>query len=233
MWFRDVLITQKAFFHREKKRITNQLKNLPKGRLIKKKSRNKVYYYLETMGTRKSLFHEPKLRDQHLLRGVLEGQLHAIDRNLIILEKAIKSYRPIVETDTMWMSIEAQQNTYHEENKVHIYQGIAYRSKSEMLIAMALTSYGIEFKYESKMNVNGRYIYPDFIIKRPKDGKIFIWEHFGRMDLEDYRRKSFNKLEDYHYQGFDLWDNFIVSFDQGAGSINMDYIDKIIKLYLL
>lgn len=233
MWFRDVLVAQKELLTREKNRISKEIKGLPKGRIIKKKSRGKIYYYLETMGKRRSLFKEPKLRDQYLLRGSLQTQLDAIDRNIIILERAIKSYQPIVELTTMWASIEAQQNGYHAENRVHVYRGVAYRSKSEMLIAMALTSHGIEFKYEAKMEVNGRYIYPDFIIKRPKDGKIFIWEHFGRMDLEDYRRKSFNKLEDYHYQGFDLWNNFIVSFDQGAGSINMDYIDKIIKLYLL
>ena len=233
MWFRDVLVTQREFLLREKQRIVKELKRIPKGKLIKRKSRNKTYYYLEDMGKRKSLFKEPELRDQMLLGEILRTQLNAIDRNVILLERAIRTYRPLVQLNTIWSSIESQQNSYHAENRVHVYRGVAYRSKSEMLIAMALTSYGIEFKYEGKMEVGGRYIYPDFIIKRPIDGKIFIWEHFGRMDLEDYRRKSFNKLEDYHYQGFDLWINFIISFDQGAGSINMDYIDKIIKLNLL
>lgn len=233
MWFRDVLIAQLKFLEREKERIQSQIRVLPKGTLVKKKAKGKNYFYIKKGKQLLSLRKEDKLKNEYLFRDNLKQQLVTIDRNIPLLQRAIKNYQPLVELTTMWASIEAQQNGYHAENRVHVYRGVAYRSKSEMLIAMALTSYGIEFKYETKMEINGRHIYPDFIIKRPKDGKIFIWEHFGRMDLEDYRRKSFNKLEDYHYEGFDLWDNFIVSFDQGAGSINMDYIDKIIKLYLL
>lgn len=233
MWFRDVLIAQKEFLTREKSRIAQQLKDLPKGRLIKKKSRGKDYYYLETKGKRTSLFKNPKLRDKYLLRGSLQTQLYTIDKNITVLERAIKSYHPLVELTTMWATIEAQQNNYKEEHKVHVYRGVSYRSKSEMLIATILTSYGIEFKYESKMYVNGRYIYPDFVIKRPKDGKIFIWEHFGKMQEDDYRRKNINRIEEFHQVGYYLWDNFIASFDLGKNSINMDYIDKIIKLYLL
>jgi len=233
MWFRDVLIAQLRFLEREKERIQSQIRILPKGTLVKKKAKGKNYFYIKKGKQLLSLRKEDKLKNEYLFRDNLKQQLATIDRNIPLLQRAIKSYHPLVELTTMWASIEAQQNGYHAENRIHVYRGVAYRSKSEMLIAMALTSYGIEFKYEAKMEINGRYIYPDFVIKRPKDGKIFIWEHFGRMDLEDYRRKSFHKLEDYHYQGFDLWDNFIASFDQGAGAINMDYIDKIIKLYLL
>lgn len=233
MWFKDSLVAQCAYLEREKKRICNQLRVLPKEKLVKKTAHGKDYYYFESNGKRVSLQGKPKILSEYIFRDNLRKELEAINQNIPILNRIIKKYRPLIQNDTTWSSIEAQQNSYHAENRVHVYRGVAYRSKSEMLIAMALTSHGVEFKYEAKMEVNGRYIYPDFIIKRPKDGKIFIWEHFGRMDLEDYRRKSFNKLEDYHYQGFDLWNNFIVSFDQGAGSINMDYIDKIIKLYLL
>lgn len=233
MWFRDALIAQLNFLEREKERIQNQIRVLPKGTIVKKKAKGKSYFYLKKGKKLVSLRKDDNLKNEYLFRDNLKQQLVTIDRNIPLLQRAIKSYHPLVELNTLWSSIESQQNSYHAENRVHVYRGVAYRSKSEMLIAMALTSYGIEFKYEGKMEVGGRYIYPDFIIKRPKDGKIFIWEHFGRMDLEDYRRKSFNKLEDYHYQGFDLWNNFIISFDQGAGSINMDYIDKIIKLYLL
>lgn len=233
MWFRDVLVAQKEFLLREKIRLAKELKDLPKGKLIKKKSRNKNYYYLENRGKRKSLFKEPKLRDQLLLGESLQSQLCAIDRNILILESAMKSYRPLVELSTIWINLEAQQNTFHDEQRVHVWHGIRFASKSEMLIAMALTSYGIEFKYESKMYVNGRYIYPDFVIKRPKDGKIFIWEHFGKMQEDDYRYKNINRIEEYHQAGYYLWDNMIASFDLGKNSINMDYIDKIIKLYLL
>ena len=101
------------------------------------------------------------------------------------------------------------------------------------MIAAMLTSYEIEFKYEVKLNLHGFNIYPDFYIKRPKDGKIFIWEHFGLVADETYLNKTFNKLNNYHRGGYDLWDNLIVSFDQEDGSLNIDTIDKIIHLFLL
>lgn len=233
MWFRDVLIAQLNYFEREKERIQNQIRVLPKGTLIKKTAKGKIYFYLKKGKKLLSLRKEEKLKNDYLFRDNLQQQLTAIDRNIPLLQRVIKNYHPLVELNTLWMSIEAQQNGYHAENRVHIYRGVVYRSKSEMLIAMALTSYGIEFKYESKMYVNGRYIYPDFVIKRPKDGKIFIWEHFGKMEEDEYRHKNINRIEGYHQAGYYLWDNLIASFDLGKNSINMDYIDKIIKLYLL
>lgn len=54
MWFRDVLVAQKELLTREKNRISKEIKGLPKGRIIKKKSRGKIYYYLETVGKRRS-----------------------------------------------------------------------------------------------------------------------------------------------------------------------------------
>ena len=172
MWFRDVLIAQLKFLEREKERIQSQIRVLPKGTLVKKKAKGKNYFYIKKGKQLLSLRNEDKLKNEYLFRDNLKQQLVTIDRNIPLLQRAIKNYRPLVELTTMWASIEAQQNGYHAENRIHVYRGVAYRSKSEMLIAMALTSYGIEFKYEAKMEVNGRYIYPDFIIKRPKDGKI-------------------------------------------------------------
>lgn len=233
MCFRDSLIAQLEYLQREKERITNQLRVLPKEKLIEKHAHGRRYYYIEASGKRISLYGKADLISKYLFRNNLQRQLITINKNIPILQRVIKSYRPLTDFNTDWNYLEDQQNDYYDEHRVHIYQGVNYRSKSEMLIAMALTSYGIEFKYESKMYVNGRYIYPDFVIRRPKDGKVFIWEHFGKMQEDEYRYKNVNRLEEFHQEGFYLWDNLIASFDLGKNSINMDYIDKIIKLYLL
>ena len=233
MWFRDNLIAHRGYLEREKERIGNQLRTLPKEKLIRKKAHGKTYYYIEKKGKRISLLNEEKLKNQYLFKEQLETQLNAIRKNLPLLNKFISGYRTLEVIGMRWKDIESEQNTVYPEERKHVYQGIYFRSKSEMLIAMMLTSFGIEFKYESRLYVNGRYIYPDFIIKRPKDGKIIVWEHFGRMDLEEYRLKNYKRLEEYHLQGFDLWDNLIVSFDQGNQSLNMDHVEKIVKLYLL
>lgn len=233
MWFRDALVTQLNFLEREKDRIQNQIRVLPKGVLVKKSAKGRKYFYLKKGKNLVSLRKEEMLRNEYLFRDDLQRQLTAIDKNIPLLQRTIKGYCPLIEVNLNWASIEGQQNNFHDEHRVHIWNGIRFASKSEMLIAMALTSYGIEFKYESKLYINGRYIYPDFVIKRPKDGKIFVWEHFGKMQDDDYRLKNFNRLEEYHQAGYYLWDNMIASFDLGKNSINMDHIDKIIKLYLL
>ena len=41
------------------------------------------------------------------------------------------------------------------------------------------------------------------------------------------------RLDDFHAEGINLWDNLILSFDRPDGSVDVDYIDKIIRLYLL
>lgn len=233
MWYIDSLKAQVDYLERERERIYNQLRVLPEGKLIKKVAKGKTYYYVQKGTKLISLKDKAKLKNEYLFRNGLKQTLVAVEQNIPLLQRTIKSYRPLSVIDTYWNSIEDQQNGYYDEHRVHIYQGVNYRSKSEMLIAMALTSYGIEFKYESKMYVNGRYIYPDFVIRRPKDGKVFIWEHFGKMQDDEYRYKNINRIEEYHQEGFYLWDTLIASFDLGKNSINMDYIDKIIKLYLL
>lgn len=69
--------------------------------------------------------------------------------------------------------------------------------------------------------------------KREKDGKIFYWEHAGLTKREDYVLDLHARLDDFHAEGINLWDNLILSFDRPDGSVDVDYIDKIIRLYLL
>lgn len=102
-----------------------------------------------------------------------------------------------------------------------------------MMIAVILTSYGIEFKCEASIKVNGRKIYPDFIVKRPRDGKVFIWEHFGMVTDDRYQKKAYRRLEEYHNCGIDLWEQLLISFDQVDGGISADDIDKMIRMFLL
>ncbi|MFR1723862.1 hypothetical protein [Emergencia timonensis] len=52
-------------------------------------------------------------------------------------------------------------------------------------------------------------------------------------DDEDYLEKTYSKLENYHHQGIDLWDNLLISFDQEDGGIDVDVIDKIVRVFLL
>lgn len=92
MWFRDSLTAQLEYLQREKERITNQLRMLPKEKLIKKHAHGKEYYYFESKGKRISLFKNPKLVSEYLFRDNLQMQLGAINQNIPILQRAIKRY---------------------------------------------------------------------------------------------------------------------------------------------
>jgi len=233
MFFENQLQSYLQFLERRLTQIKKELKPLPKENMISKRSRGKQYHYIEKHGKLHSITSNTDLVNKHIKKNLLLDEKRKIENNLHWTKKLASHYMLLNQHDSAWIELQAEENTYRIDEKKHLYNGIFYRSKSETMIAALLTSYGIEFKYETKLNLNGFNIYPDFYIKRPKDGKIYIWEHFGLIADETYLNKTFNKLNNYHRNGYDLWDNLIVSFDQEDGSLNVDTIDKIIHLFLL
>lgn len=233
MQFKDTMTAQLAFLTRRLEQTQLALKKLPTGKMVTKISRGKLYYYEKRNGKLKNLKDNPERIQAYETKKKLSKDIPILTSNILFLEKLLHTYIPLSFSSNSWSETESCQNDYKKEKLKHAYNGIYYRSKSEAMIAAMLTSYEIEFKYEVKLNLHGFNIYPDFYIKRPKDGKIFIWEHFGLVADETYLNKTFNKLNNYHRGGYDLWDNLIVSFDQEDGSLNIDTIDKIIHLFLL
>lgn len=236
MNFMNNIQAQLDFLQRQQASITEKLNRLPVGTLKCRNKNGKAYYTLYDSGSRKeiSLARDPKKRNLLLYRQELEQQLHAIESNITFLKNLEVGYIPVNPSILQQNVQTAQTSSCHPEDRKHLYQGIHYRSKSEVAIASMLHSYKIPFQYEARFSLHGRTFYPDFYIKRLVDGKRFIWEHFGKITDEIYLKKSvFQKLEDYHAVGIDLWDSLIASFDQADGSLNADTIDKLIHLYLL
>ncbi|MGN0658667.1 MAG: hypothetical protein ACI4LA_03590 [Emergencia sp.] len=233
MNLRDNIVSQIAMLERLQKKLNTAVGKMPKERLIRKNAGGTTYYYIKKGEKMISLLHDPALRDQYLKRELYQKQLKQIEADLPLLRKVLKKYQPLLPDNSWWYSLKQEQNPFKKENRIHLYKGVYYRSKSEMLIASLLISYGIEFRYEAAYTINGRTIYPDFIVKRPRDGKIFIWEHFGKISDEQYSRDVFGRLSEYHRRGIDLWDQLLISFDQEDGALNVDNIDKMIRLYLL
>jgi len=233
MQFKDTMTAHLAFLTRRLEQTQQTLKKLPTGKMVTKISRGKFYYYEKRNGKLKNLKDNPEKIQAYETKKTLSKDIPILISNIQFLEKLLHNYIPVSLSSDSWNETQPCQNDYKKEELKHAYNGIYYRSKSEAMIAAMLTSYDIEFKYEVKLNLHGFNIYPDFYIKRPKDGKIYIWEHFGLIADETYLNKTFNKLNNYHRNGYDLWDNLIVSFDQEDGSLNIDTIDKIIHLFLL
>ena len=102
-------------------------------------------------------------------------------------------------------SVFLQEGLIHRTSK-----GLAVRSKSELIIAEALSNAGIEFEYEKPLSLGGSIRYPDFTIDDEISGRIIFWEHLGMLEREDYRRSWEKKLAWYRSQG-------VLPADEGAG----------------
>lgn len=233
MIFKEAIEAQLRFHIRIREQIRKALEEMPEGKVLRRRAGGRIYYYISCNGKRISLNHNHELRELYLLKEKLERELRAVEKDIPLLEKTAKEYLPIYPDNEQWGKIKPEQNKYKEEERKHLYKGIYYRSKSEAVIAMLLESYGIEFKYEVKIEVDGRTFYPDFVIRRKRDGKIILWEHFGLIRDEDYRQSMYRKMAAYHEAGYNIWNNLIVSFDSKDGSIDIDSIEKMITLYLL
>lgn len=107
------------------------------------------------------------------------------------------------------------------------------RSRGEIIIAEKLRQYDIPFRYEAEFNIPDIPYVPDFMIKRPRDGKIFYWEHFGDVNDEDYMKRNEIKLEVYERYGIVPWDNLIITYDTIDGGVNTPLIEAMIHAWLI
>lgn len=133
-----------------------------------------------------------------------------------------------------WMAIPRNSNPYKPENKKHTTPGgTKVRSKSELIIASYLESMRIPYKYEEQLIINNEIVYPDFMIKRVRDGKIIIWEYFGMMDDEEYRSRAEHKIFIYGKNGYLPYENFIATYGDNNSSVSMIQLEQITKIMLI
>ena len=109
--------------------------------------------------------------------------------------------------------------------------GVLVRSKSEAIIANALTDMGIHFHYEQALNLNEMVIFPDFTILHPKKRELIFWEHFGMLDYENYAQTALKKLNSYFMNGYYPGKNLIVTFESKADPLDVAYIEHLILFH--
>lgn len=90
-------------------------------------------------------------------------------------------------------------------------RGERVRSKSEAIIADELFKRGIPYVYEPIVEINGIEYMPDFILADPETGTLYMWEHLGLMDKNDYACRAFDKFKQYQLEGWTLGINLITT----------------------
>ena len=139
-------------------------------------------------------------------------------------------FMPIQEELIKWQNAPYEQCKKHEENlTIKGTKGRMLRSKSEAIIDMMLYKNGIPFRYEEKLVLDGITIYPDVVIRHPKTGVFYYWEHFGMMDNREYRNSACKKIRLYCDNGIIPSINLITTFETADHPLDVDRVEKIIK----
>lgn len=121
-------------------------------------------------------------------------------------------------------------DSFFDEKLVHkTIRGDLVRSKSEVIIANALYSNGIEYEYEPELQIEGKIKRPDFKIIDADTGAVWYWEHCGMMSDEKYAKRWHDKEKFYEKNGIIKGKNLIVTEEYLNEGIDSSEIDSIVK----
>lgn len=131
-----------------------------------------------------------------------------------------------------WANAEYTTNTSFTENlKFETPWGEVFRSKSESMIAMCLRERGIPYRYECALPLGDETLYPDFTIRHPRTGKIYYYEHFGKMDDAGYTKRNLPKIPLYTKHGIIPGVHLIMSFETIDSPLTTYTIECILDQY--
>ena len=219
----------------KERRLVKEMKMLPPGELIIKKSGKYLFMYQKENAKEQGITKNRGLCIQLARKCFIKRQINVCRQSCRALKKALQiigtvdrgsvsgTYRRLEhvfpekryeysQKQLNWMFSDYERNPFKPEHlRYRTRSGIIVRSKAERINADFLTENGILFHYEEKLLINGYTYYPDFVIMRD-DGSMVIWEHFGLMDNEEYFIKACAKLESYRRAGFATLTNLICTY---------------------
>ena len=240
--------------------LTRQLQQYPEGKLICTQNGPYTKWYQQSEGKfnyipkkNKKLAEQLAIkkyymlridalkREKHLLDSYLKHHIPDFERkdNKILLDSKyhdlLKShFIPDDSNLEAWQKAPFQSNPkYPEQLLIKTCSGYCVRSKSEALIEIALCMHQIPHRYECALELDGITVYPDFTLRHPNTGKMYFWEHFGRMDDPEYCHKTAIKLEQYALNNIIPSINLITTYETGEHPLSPEIIEQTIKTYFL
>ena len=141
--------------------------------------------------------------------------------------------RSLSEELALWEKEEYPRNpAFPEHLIVPSVRGEMMRSKSEAMIAYVLYEKSVPYRYECGHKMSGIMYYPDFTLRRPCDGKLFIWEHLGKIDDPEYLSDNASKLHIYMNNGWVPGNNLIITSETANTVFDISSIPEIVQFYL-
>ena len=121
-----------------------------------------------------------------------------------------------------------------DEKVIVARNGLRVRSKTEEIIVNIFEDLRIPYIFEYPITVEDERLYPDFLVLNVRTGKEYVYEHFGRLDDEDYVDKSFlRKIELYAKKGIISGKNLVMTFESRKHPLNEEYLMHFIKEHFL
>lgn len=192
--------------------------------------------------------HPYDLRVLHVLRKQLHGiQLllktyddHAIDH---IYERLSTDRRELIqpvrypasEMIRQWLATtQGEQNPYPNNTDFFTFNKEHVRSKSELILADTFARFHIPYRYEAPLRFrDGSIRYPDFSLWNRRSGKLYYWEHLGKMDDTEYCKKQLIKFDEYEKNGIFPGEQLIITHETRDRPLNLQIVELLIRKYLL
>ncbi|MBR5740530.1 MAG: hypothetical protein IKX81_04440, partial [Firmicutes bacterium] len=107
------------------------------------------------------------------------------------------------------------------------------RSKSEIIFADKYDEFGIPFKYEPLLFLDGYgWVSPDFELLKIRYRQIIYHEHLGMMDDPEYAERNIRKIRAYEDNGFVIGRDLILTFETKGNHIGPADAERLIRNYL-
>lgn len=241
---------QREILQKKIARLEAELEQAPEGTLTSSKIRGHWRYYaqIRKKGKRtRRYIKDEGLKAQLAIKKLRMALLRDFRNDLEATEAYLKkrkeySTADIFENESMrelfskiyaeWQNAKYEANPYYREQlTVEGAGGVYVRSKSEGDITWGLADEGLPNRYEQKLVLDGKTVYPDFTIFHPMTGKVIIWEHFGLMDDETYARRAYEKIALYIKNGYFPGDNLILTFEDKDHPLSNRTIRETIRFY--
>lgn len=147
--------------------------------------------------------------------------------------------KPLALTDEQfvkqWLEAPYHQKPFDENAPCHhTLRGERMRSKSEVIIANALSRRNIPYRYECGVKIKRfGYYHPDFTALNVRKRQVYIWEHFGMMDDPVYCKNALRRVDDYEKNGYFPGKNLIITHETSDKPLQVTTIEKMINTYLV
>lgn len=139
-----------------------------------------------------------------------------------------------------WEEENYQPYDAYPEHKIYeTDRGELVRSKSEVIIANLLHQYrkDIDYKYERPLMLRTKNsgeitVHPDFTIINRNTGRIYYYEHAGKMDDPKYGLDFVRKMDLYTANNILQGKNLLITYEAASAPLSLQSVRKIIEIML-